>query len=631
MSLLETTIASIQPANEPAAAEAATLLDTAFPGLPADALGALLLRYLRATGKSAPEALRRCTILCCADHGVAAEGVSAYPPETTVQMTANYLLSQGAAANAFAAYAASDLLVVDLGIAADTGGIPGLVDYKIARGTKNMAQGPAMTRDEARRAVETGIKIAAAIAAQGYTCFLPGEMGIANTTASACIAATLCDLTPEQATGRGTNISDERLRKKISIVARALAVNVPDARDGLDVLAKVGGFELGAIAGIMLGAAAHHAVTILDGFNSSAAALIAQALAPRVTDYLLPSHQGGERAHGAALRKLGLTPHLFLDLRLGEACGSSITSRFLGLALTMLAALREGHAPAEDDISLEVMPAQAPKVTDKTFNFYLRTMPELDKSAMAVCQGRLDHLAKPLYSLGHLESIAAELAGISCEERPDKDIGQALLLFGTQGLPDAESIALAAASHDICMPLTLGRLREGLPPTAGFDFGRVTAEDITFDTLLLGLGLTGDIEDELTAALCTEDGGLRYAPEEFLAHVPEHLRLTVSALVGAIVAAAHNSSLILPADAATDLVARYTELLAKDARPYILHTGDLLALGRTRPGVTACASALIVRAALSVLCDMKTFAETKVAPANDGPGKERQKAGTAGA
>ena len=113
--------------------------------------------------------------------------------------------------------------------------------------------------------------------------------------------------------------------------------------------------------------------------------------------------------------------------------------------------------------------------------------------------------------------------------------------------------------------------------------------------------------------------------------MPEHLRLTVSALVGAIVAAAHNSSLILPADAATDLVARYTELLAKDARPYILHTGDLLSLGRTRPGVTACASALIVRAALSVLCDMKTFAETKVAPANDGPGKERQKAGTAGA
>ena len=167
MSLLETTIASIQPANEPAAAEAATLLDTAFPGLPADALGALLLRYLRATGKSAPEALRRCTILCCADHGVAAEGVSAYPPETAVQMTANYLLSQGAAANAFAAYAASDLLVVDLGIAADTGGIPGLVDYKIARGTKNMAQGPAMTRDEARRAVEPGIKTAAAIAAHG--------------------------------------------------------------------------------------------------------------------------------------------------------------------------------------------------------------------------------------------------------------------------------------------------------------------------------------------------------------------------------------------------------------------------------------------------------------------------------
>ncbi len=625
MSLLEDTIAAIAPADDATAAEAAALLDTAFPCHGASALGALLLRYLRATGKGTPEELRRCTIICCADHGVAAEAVSAYPPETTVQMTKNYLLSQGAAANAFASYAASDLLVVDLGIAADTSQIPGLVDYKIARGTKNMAQGPTMTREEARRAVETGIKIAAAIAAQGYTCFLPGEMGIANTTASACIAAVLCELTPEQATGRGTNISDARLEKKIGVVARALAVNQPDARDGLDVLAKVGGFELGAIAGIMLGAAAHHAVTILDGFNSSAAALIAQALAPRVTDYLLPSHQGGERAHGAALQKLGLTPHLFLDLKLGEACGSSITSRFLGLALSLLQALKEEGAPS-DDISLEVMPGQAPHVTDKTFNFYLHTMPELDRQAMNICQSRLDHLAKPLYSLGHLESIAVELAGISCEERPDKDLREALLLFGTQGLEGNLETVLAAASHALCLPITFGHLRANLPPTAGFDFGRVTAEDITFDTPLLGLGLTDDIAGELTAALCTEDGRERYAPEEFLAHVPEHLRLTVSTLVGAIIAATHNSSLILPADTATDLIARYTERLAPDARPYILHPAGLLDLGKTLPGITACASTLVVRAALAVLCDMKTFAETKVAPASDGPGKERQQA-----
>ena len=628
MSLLEETIARIEPAHAEAALEAATALDQFFPEKHASVLHALVLRYLRATGEPAPEKLKRCTILCCADHGVAAQGVSAYPSETTVQMTANYLIAQGAAANAFANYANSDLLVVDMGIAADTSRIPGLVrHYRIAPGTRDMTQGPAMTPKQARQAIETGIKLASAIAAQGYNCFLPGEMGIANTTASACIAATLCGLTAEEATGRGTNISDERLQRKIQMVREALFVNQPDAADGLDVLMKVGGFELGAIAGIMLGAAAHHAVTILDGFNSSAAALIAQALAPAVTDYLLPSHQGGEKAHGAALAKLGLSPHLFLDLRLGEACGSSITSRLLALGLSELDALHaeNGDKDIDADLFLEKMPAKAPKVTDRTFNFYLKTMPSLDKDCMTVCQRRLDHLAKPLYSLGHLESIAVEIAGLSCEERPEMD-AQALLLFSTHKEQEPGQRILSAASRTITMPVTIARLRTGLPPTAAFDFGRTTAEDIAFDTPILGLGLTDDIAEELCRALMDADGELRYAPDDFLAHVPETLQLPVSALVGAIIAAAHNSSLILPADAATELVARYTERLAPGVRPYLLHLeGTLLRLGDTLPGITACAGALIVEAALAVLNDMKTFEETKVATASDGPGKEKQR------
>ena len=637
MSLLEETIAAITSASSPAADAAAARIASELPDARSSVPAELLTRYLRATGNAAPDALKTCTIIFCADHGIAREEVSAYRQETTVEMTANYLISQGAAANAFAQFVGSDLLVVDMGIAADTSSIPGLVtSYKLGYGTRSMIEGPAMTPRQARAALETGIKLALAIAAQGYTCFLPGEMGIANTTASACITAALCGLTPREATGRGTNISDERLEKKIRTVAAALIVNQPSATDGLDVLTKVGGFELGAMAGLMLGAAASHAVTILDGFNASAAALIAQSLAPSVTDYLLPSHQGGETGHGAALKKLGLTPHFFLDLRLGEACGSSLTAKLLENALIGLAALSpaaehgdkdtETQEATDEILTIEPMPEKPPKVTDKTFNFYLRTMPELSHKAMAACQERLDHLAKPLYSLGHLESIAAELAGILAEDRPGKDTSFGLLLFGTEPLPDTEeSVLLATLLHDD-LPLTLGRLRRGLPPTAAFDFGRVTAEDITFDTSVLGLGFSDRIDAELCAALANEDGSLRYAPEDFLAHVPASLQPHAAALLGAIIAAVHNSALVLFDSPAASLIARYAERLAPAIRSYLLPlTPQLMRLGPLPAGQTAEAGILLVRAALSLLNDMKTFEETQVSPASEGPGKSKQR------
>ena len=361
--------------------------------------------------------------------------------------------------------------------------------------------------------------------------------------------------------------------------------------------------------------------------TSGAAARLAQALAPAVTDYLLPSHQGGERAHGAALAKLGLTPHLFLDIKLGEACGSSITARFLALGLAELDALHaeNGDKDIDANLYLERMPAAAHSVTDRTFNFYLKTMPDLDKNAMRACQMRLDHLAKPLYSLGHLESIATEAAGIACEERPEFDLAK-LLLFSTHKETEPAQRILSAASRTIPMAVTVGRLRMGLPPTAAFDFGRNTAEDLAFETSVIGLGLTDDASARLAAALLTDDGDLRYPADEFLAHVPEDLQLSVSALIGAIIATAHNSSLILPSDNATELVTRYVEELAPSVRPYILHReGTLTALGDTLPGITACAGALIVEAALAMLNHMKTFEETKVAIANDGPGAEKQK------
>ncbi len=278
--LISDTIRAIEPAGEEP--------DERFFGTLSGDLGALsplLRRYLRAAKGTlwTLEKPKKCTLICCADHGVAEMQVSAYPPETTAQMTANYLLAKGAVANALANFARSDLYVADLGIKAPLPPLPTLIDRKIAHGTKNSAKGAAMTREEALRSLAVGIRLAHHFTAQGYRCFLPGEMGISNTTASAAITACLCRLTPAKATGRGTNISDERLKTKIEVVRQILAVNRPDANNGVDVLQKVGGFELGCIAGLILGAASKRVIVILDGFNTGAAALIAQALSPAVT------------------------------------------------------------------------------------------------------------------------------------------------------------------------------------------------------------------------------------------------------------------------------------------------------------------------------------------------------------
>ena len=301
MTLLEKTIASIKvPATLPASSAFSVL---AVQDIRFGKLMTALLRYINITGERHPPLPQTSVVISCADHGVAAESVSAYPPETTLNMMCNYLIAHGGAANAAANYVNARLLIVDLGVNADTSAIPGLLHRSIARGTENMTKGPAMTRTQAVRAVETGIQIASDCAARGDHCILPGEMGISNTTSSAAISAAILGLPPEEVTGRGANISDERLQHKIDIVRRALAVNHPDPRDGIDVLAKVGGFELGCIAGIILGAAAHRMLVILEHHVSSAhcphhcPAL--RALSPRVarlSDRALPTPRPA--AHG---------------------------------------------------------------------------------------------------------------------------------------------------------------------------------------------------------------------------------------------------------------------------------------------------------------------------------------------
>ena len=629
---LSETIARIEPPDAAMGEAAAAQLRTAAgKDLGLGALTALLARYASATRSAAPPFPKKETIICCADHGVAAMKVSAYPPSTTVQMTTNYLISRGAVANALSNFAGSDLLVADLGIAAPMDHLPGLLQKKIAFGTKNCAKGAAMTREQAVQAIETGIELSAMGVKKGIRCFLPGEMGIANTTSSACVAAVFCDLTPEAATGRGTNISDERWKIKVDVVREALRVNRPDPKDGLDVLAKVGGFEIGCITGIILGAAAHRAVVVIDGFNTAAAALIAKALAPLSARYLVASHRAAEPAHGVMLEKLGLTPYMDMAFRLGEATGSSLAVNLLDAAI----AAQEALQSSDEDFPFtkETMPAKGTPLTDKTFDFYLETFPTPSKEAMEACQRRLDNLAKPIDSLGYLEQIAAELAGILDDERPALDLPRTLLAFATEELAAEKRRLTAAFAQHAGAEVTVARLRRDRPLTEAFDFGRTLAEDIAFSVPLVAVALTdgtsdapGEKANALREALLTADGTLRFAPTDFLAHVPAALQAEVAALLGAIIAGAHNHSLIVLDDAATEIVARYAEALSPALSPYLLHTQPkLLRLDITAAGgAIACLGFKIIDAALHILNDMKTFAETRVSVADDGPGANRQ-------
>ena len=633
MSLLQDTIARIQPPDEAAGRAVRLRLENLLgPGNPLGALGALLEKYVAITGNETSSAPKKCAMICCADHGVAEMNVSAYPQSTTVQMTANYLISRGGTANALSNFAGAELLVADLGIASDTAWIPDLIQRKIAFGTKNCAKGPAMTREEAVRALETGIELAETCTENGCYCFLPGEMGIANTTSSACVVAAVCGLTPEEATGRGTNISDARLKVKIEVVRQALETNRPNPADGVDLLSKVGGFEIGCIAGIILGAAAHRGFVVLDGFNTGAAALIAQALCPLVPHYLMGSHLAAEPAHRAMLQKLGLRPYMDMKFRLGEATGSSIAVNLLDAAVLAFGYL---HLDAGDDFfDHATMPAKAVPLTDKTFDFYLDTFPKPSRAAMEACRLRIDNLAKPIYCLGYLEEIAVELAGILDEERPDVDLARTLLVFAGGELSDVQHQITAAFASHAAAEVKIARLRSDRPLTDAFDFGRETAEDVTFSSPLLALALAesdandafGTKAQRMRDALLQEDGSLRFAPHDFLSHVPKDLQADAAALLGAMIAGAHNHALIVLDDESTEIVARYAEALCPSLSPYILHVQPaLLQLDMYMPGgAVACLGLKLVDAALHMVNDMKTFAEAKVPVANDGPGAGRQ-------
>ncbi len=336
MHLLQATLEKINPLHEQVMDEVRQRLDILVK--PRGSLGRLedmVRQYAGITGQSAPQIPRNCMVITSADHGVARHVISAYPVETTIHMTINYLVSKGASANAFANFCGADMVVVDMGIAGDLTDVPGLWQRKIAYGTADFTQGPAMSRQQAVQAIETGIEIVNCKVREGYRCFSLGEMGIGNTTASAAIVAAFTGLTPEQVTGRGTGISDNRLKVKIEAVRQALAINRPDRSSGIDVLAKVGGFEIGALAGVILGAAANQCAVVIDGLNTTAAALIADAIHPVCRQYILASHLSGEPAHIIALNHLQLSACLDMGVRLGEAIGASMVVDMLNVSIEM--------------------------------------------------------------------------------------------------------------------------------------------------------------------------------------------------------------------------------------------------------------------------------------------------------
>lgn len=314
----------IQPVDRHIAAKAQARLD----GLtkPLGSLGRLeetAVRYAAITGEVKPNVPRGVVFTFAADHGVAMEGVSAYPSEVTPQMVVNFLRG-GAGVNVLARHTGVEVRVVDIGVAYDFGTVPGLIQKKVMRGTRNLRREPAMSRTEAAQAVQIGINLATEAAHEGIGLFGTGEMGIGNTTPSAAIAAVLTGRAVADVTGRGTGIDEAGHVHKIHVIQEALDRHRPDRADALDVVAKVGGLELAGLAGLILGAAASRVPVVLDGFIAGAAALIAVGIQPLCRDYLIASHRSVERGHQVILDHLGLKALLDLDLRLGEGTGACL-------------------------------------------------------------------------------------------------------------------------------------------------------------------------------------------------------------------------------------------------------------------------------------------------------------------
>lgn len=354
MSSLTETIAKIAVLDEKMLKKAQSRLNNLTK--PLGSLGRLeeLARQIVAiTGKENPDLGNKVIFTLAADHGVTEEGVSPFPQEVTSQMVYNFI-NGGAGINVLAAHSGAKVVVADLGVCIDLKPSPKLVVKKINYGTKNMSKGPAMTRDEAIRSLCAGVEIFeneySAGGGKGIDIAGTGEMGIGNTTAASAITACFTQRSVEDITGRGAGLDDKGLSNKIKVIKKSLSVNNPDPSDAIDVLSKVGGFEIGGLAGIILAAAANKVPVVIDGFISGAAALIAYHIEPKVKEYMIAAHCSVERGHKFILEHIGLKPLLDLNLRLGEGTGGALA---IGLAdaaikiLTQMATFKSANVSQE--------------------------------------------------------------------------------------------------------------------------------------------------------------------------------------------------------------------------------------------------------------------------------------------
>jgi nicotinate-nucleotide--dimethylbenzimidazole phosphoribosyltransferase len=357
MERLRKTIASIEKVDLSLAVETQKRLDNLTK--PQGSLGRLeelAKQVVGITGKKNPTTKNKVIFVMAGDHGVVEEGVSAFPQEVTPQMVYNFI-SGGAGINVLARHIGAKVVVVDMGIASkvqsEKGKMQNFKDKKIGYGTKNMAKGPAMTREQAIRSIEAGMEVFEGELQQGIDIAGTGDMGIGNTTASSAIVSAITGAPVEDVTGRGTGIDDKTFARKQEVIKKALSVNKPDPKDAIDVLSKVGGFEIGGLAGVILRAASRRIPVVIDGFISGAAALIAHRLEPKVKNYMIAAHCSEEKGHRVILDYMWLKTLLDLGLRLGEGTGAALGIGIVEAGikiLTEMATFQDAGVSEREDI-----------------------------------------------------------------------------------------------------------------------------------------------------------------------------------------------------------------------------------------------------------------------------------------
>jgi nicotinate-nucleotide--dimethylbenzimidazole phosphoribosyltransferase len=336
MNIVKSTLERIKPVNAELLLQAQSVLDNKTK--PPGSLGRLeefARRIVAISGNMEPDVSKKVIFTFAGDHGIVDEGVSLYPKEVTSQMVFNFLAG-GAGINVLARHAGAEVRVVDVGVDFDFEDTHGLIRKKVARGTKNFAKGPAMSQEEMLAAMRVGIELADRCKSEGMALVGTGDMGIGNTTPSSAIIAAISGIPVQELTHRGTGINNAALQNKIRVIEQGLALNKPDASDPLDVLAKVGGLEIAAIAGLVLGCAANSIPVVVDGFISTAGALIASELHPNVRDYIFAAHQSVEIGHRFMLDQISAKPILDLDLRLGEGTGGALAMTLIEAGVKIL-------------------------------------------------------------------------------------------------------------------------------------------------------------------------------------------------------------------------------------------------------------------------------------------------------